>query len=274
MIDTNHPVSLTRQAELLALSRSSLYYRKPDVPATDLALMRRIDELHLAHPHAGSRMLRDLLRQECIEVGRRHVQTLMRKMGIRAIYRAPKTSQPNAEHRLFPYLLRNGAIDRPNQVWSADITYVPMRRGFLYLVAILDWHSRKVLAHQLSNTLTADFCIEAVRDALARYGTPEIFNTDQGAQFTSIDFVAVLQANDIAISMDGRGRWLDNVMVERLWRSVKYEEVYLHAYDDVAAAQVGIDRYLDFYNRRRPHRSHGGKTPDAIYFANDLAMAA
>jgi putative transposase len=275
MIDRADRVPITRQAQLLALSRASVYYLPKPVGAYDLALMRRIDELHLNYPFAGSRMLRDLLRLAGIHVGRRHVGTLMARMGIEAIYRRAHTSRRHLKHPVFPYLLRDLAIERPNHVWASDITYVPMRRGFVYLVAILDWASRKVLSWRLSNTLTADFCVEALQEALARYGTPEIFNTDQGSQFTSVDFTEVLKKHGIQISMDGRGSWRDNVFVERLWRTIKYEEIYLHAYDSVAEAHRGIRRYLNFYNAGRPHRSLGGVPPDACYFANTtFAVAA
>lgn len=237
--------------------------------------MRRIDELHLELPFAGARMLRDLLDAEGRSVGRRHVASLMRRMSIEAIYRRRNTSRPHPEHPVYPYLLRNLAIVRPNQVWAADITYIPMARGFVYLVVILDWYSRRVLAWRLSNSLTPDFCIEALEEALNRYGKPEIFNTDQGSQFTCPAFTGVLKAKDIAISMDGVGRWRDNVMVERLWKTIKYEEVYLHAYEGVSAAKAGIGRYLAFYNARRPHSALDGATPDAVYFTlPPLARAA
>lgn len=235
--------------------------------------MRRIDELHLELPFAGARMLRDLLVQENIHIGRRHVRTLMRIMGIEAIYRRKNTSKPHPDHTVFRYLLRNLVIDRPNQVWAADITYIPMARGFLYLVAIIDWFSRKVLAWRLSNSMAADFCVEALEEALARFDTPEIFNTDQGAQFTCSEFIGVLKAHNIRISMDGKGRWRDNVFVERLWRSVKYEEVYLHAYESVTAARNGIARYMQFFNTRRPHTALDRRTPDAVYF-DSLPLAA
>ena len=227
--------------------------------------MRRIDELHLEHPFAGSRMLRDLLKAEGREVGRQHVSTLMKKMGVEAIYRRPNTSKPAPGHRIYPYLLRNLAVTRPNQVWASDITYVPMARGFVYLVAIVDWFSRRVLAWRLSITLSADFCVEALEEALARHGKPEIFNTDQGSQFSSTDFTKVLKDAEIAISMDGRGAWRDNVFVERLWRTIKYEEVYLRAYAGVTQARASIGRYLSFYNGKRPHSALGGKTPDQAY---------
>ena len=265
MIDRSHGLPLSGQAKALGISRGSVYYLARPTSDADLALMRRIDELHLEHPFAGSRMLRDMLKAEGREVGRRHVATLMKKMGVEAIYRRPNTSKPAPGHRIYPYLLRNLAVTRPNQVWATDITYVPMARGFVYLVAIVDWFSRKVLAWRLSITLSADFCVEALEEALARHGKPEIFNTDQGSQFTSTDFTEVLKAAEIAISMDGRGAWRDNVFVERLWRTVKYEEVYLRAYAGVAEARASIGRYLDFYNGKRPHSSLGGKTPDQAY---------
>ncbi|MBM5759897.1 IS3-like element ISKpn11 family transposase [Klebsiella pneumoniae] len=270
MIDRTHKLSVARQARLLGFSRGSVYYSPRQVSDGDLDLMRRIDELHLDYPFAGSRMLQGLLRGEGTEVGRLHVATLMKKMGIEAIYRRPNTSKPALGHKIYPYLLRKLAVTRPNQVWAMDITYVPMARGFVYLCAVVDWFSRRVLSWRLSITMEADFCIEAVEDALARYGKPEIFNTDQGSQFTSIDFTAVLKKAEIAISMDGKGAWRDNVFVERLWRSIKYEEVYLHAYKTVSEARAGIGRYLAFYNSRRPHSSLDRQTPDQAYF-NALA---
>jgi putative transposase len=268
MIDRTHDLPVARQCRILKLSRSTAYYAPRPTSLADLALMRRIDELHLEYPFAGSRMLRDMLRREGQAVGRKHVGTLMKKMGIEALYRKPNTSRRHDAHPIYPYLLRHLVIDRPNQVWAMDITYIPMRRGFVYLAAVLDWHSRRVLAWRVSNTLTTDFCLDAVREAIARHGTPEIFNTDQGSQFTSSDFTDLLKAHAIAISMDGKGRWRDNVFVERLWKSVKYEEVYLKAYDSVSDAKAGLGTYLTFYNTRRPHRTLNGKTPDAIYFAN------
>ena len=230
--------------------------------------MRRIDTLHLDHPFAGARMLRDLLRREGHSIGRRHVSTLMTRMGIEAVYRKPHTSQRHPAHKVYPYLLRQLEITRPNHVWAADITYIPMQRGFVYLFAILDWASRRVLAWRLSNTLTTDFCTEAVQEAVTTYGAPTIFNTDQGCQFTSLEFTGILKAHGIQISMDGTGCWRDNVFVERLWKSIKYEEVYLHAYETVGAAQQGLERYLTFYNRQRPHRALDGKTPDQVYCDN------
>ncbi len=266
MIDRSHELPLTEQSRVLKLSRSSLYYRPRPVAPADLAIMRRIDDLHLNYPFAGSRMLRDLLRGEGVAIGREHVTTLMRRMGIEAIYRRPNTSKPEPGHKIYPYLLRNLAIERPSQVWAMDITYIPMARGFVYLAAVVDWFSRRVLAWRLSITMEVEFCLDAVEEALARHGKPEIFNTDQGSQFTSAAFTGLLLKNDIAISMDGRGSWRDNVFVERLWRSVKYEEVYLKAYESVAGARVSLGRYLDFYNRKRPHSSLDARTPERAYF--------
>jgi putative transposase len=266
MIVPSHALPVVRQCQLLNLSRSSVYYTPQPVSAGDLALMRRIDELHLHHPFAGARMLRDLLGQEGFIVGRRHVGTLMQKMGIEALYRRPNTSRKHPQQPVFPYLLRGLEITRANHVWAMDITYIPMRKGFVYLAAVLDWATRRVLSWRLSNTVTTDFCLEAVEESLQRYGTPEIFNTDQGSQFTSSDFVELLRHHGIQQSMDGKGRWVDNVFVERLWKSVKYEEVYLHAYDSVAQAKQGLERYFRFYNQRRPHSSLDGQTPDQVYF--------
>lgn len=268
MIDRTHPLPIERQCQLLQLARSTAYDQPRPVSDTALVLMRRIDELHLQYPFAGARMLRDLLRQEGHAIGRRQVATLMRRMGIIALYRKPRTSQRHPAHRIYPYLLRQLTITRPNHVWAADITYIPMQRGFVYLCAILDWASRRVLAWRLSNTLTTDFCVEAVREAITRYGRPEIFNTDQGGQFTSQEFTGLFNDQGIQISMDGAGRWRDNVFVERLWRSLKYEEVYLHAYETVRGAQQGLSRSLHFYNHIRPHRGLDGRTPDCVYWEN------
>lgn len=268
MIDRTHPLPVRRQCQLLKLARSTAYYQPMPVSETTLALMRRIDELPLQYPFAGARMLRDLLRQEGHAIGRRQVATLMRRMGIEALYRKPSLSRRQPGHQIYPYLLRDLTISRPNQVWSADITYIPMRRGFLYLFAVLDWASRRVLAWRLSNTLTTDFCLEAVREAMTQYGAPEIFNTDQGCQFTSHEFTGLLTQHGIQISMDGKGCWRDNVFVERLWKSMKYEEVYLHAYDTVEAAHQGVARYLTFYNETRPHQALDGQTPDQMYYKN------
>jgi putative transposase len=273
MIDRSHALSLARQAEELGISRGSLYYQPQPVSAAELVIMRRMDALHLEYPFAGSRMLRDLLLAEGFTVGRLHVSTLMKRMGLEALYRKPNTSKPAPGHQVYPYLLRKLPITHPNQVWAMDITYVPMARGFVYLAAVVDWFSRRVLAWRLSITLEAAFCIEAVEEAVARCGCPEIFNTDQGSQFTSHDFTSVLLKNEIAISMDGKGAWRDNVFVERLWRSIKYEEVYLRAYDTVAEARASIGRYLAFYNGRRPHSSLDRRTPDQAYF-NPLPQLA
>jgi len=274
MIDREHELALTRQAKILKLSRSGLYYRPRPVPPADLAVMRRIDELHLDYPFAGSRMLRDLLRGEGVEIGRQRVARMMKRMGIEALYRRPNTSKPNPGHKIYPYLLRSVAVERPNQVWAMDITYIPMARGFVYLAAVVDWFSRRVLAWRVSITMEVGFCLEAVEEALARHGRPEIFNTDQGSQFNGQDFTGLLLDNAIAISMDGKGAWRDNVFVERLWRSVKYEEVYLRAYDSVGEARASIGRYLDFYNRKRPHSSLDARTPDRAYFDQLPQVAA
>jgi putative transposase len=265
MIDRSHGLPVTRQAMALGISRGSVYYQPRPVSAGDLAIMRRIDELHLEFPFAGSRMLRDLLHREGIEVGRQHVATLMKRMGIEAIYRRPNTSKPEPGHKIYPYLLRKLEVSRPNQVWAMDITYIPMARGFVYLAAVIDWFSRKVLSHRVSIAIETGFCIEALQEALARHGKPEIFNTDQGSLFTSVAFTGVLSENGIAISMDGKGRWRDNAFVERLWRSVKYEEVYLKAYETVSEARASIGRYFVFYNSQRPHASLDRLTPDQVY---------
>jgi putative transposase len=266
MIDREHRLSITRQAEALGISRGSVYYLPRPTSDADLGLMRRIDELHLEYPFAGARMLRDLLAGEGVKVGRRHVGTLMGKMGIEALYRRPNTSRAHPAHAVYPYLLRGLSIERSNQVWTLDITYIPMARGFVYLVAVMDWYSRKVLAWRLSITMDTQFCVAAMRDAIERYGVPEIVNTDQGSQFTSYEFTELLKAHQIRISMDGRGRWLDNVFIERLWRSVKHEEVYLRAYESVSAARDSLGRYFAFYDTRRPHSSLDRVTPDQFYF--------
>jgi putative transposase len=271
MIERDAEVTVTRQAQLLDLSRSSVYYTPRPLPERDLLLMRRIDELHLQWPFYGARKLARELSKEGSAVGRRHVTTLMHRMGIETIYRRPRTSIPARGASIYPYLLLNLSIERPNQVWASDITYLPMAHGFLYLVAILDVFSRKVLAFRLSNTMTANFCVEALQEALAKFGRPEIFNTDQGSQFTSDEWINVLKDAQIAISMDGKGRWIDNVFIERLWRSVKYEEVYLHGYAHGTAARTALTRYFSFYNARRSHQTLGYQTPDEVYFA---ALAA
>jgi putative transposase len=266
MIDPSHDLPVCRQAELLEISRSNVYYLPQPVCEADLVLMRRIDELHLNFPFAGARMLRDLLKLEGFEVGRKHVRTLMGKMGIAALYRKRQTSTPGRAHPIYPYLLKNLTIEQPNHAWASDLTYIPMKRGFVYLVAIIDWATRRVLAHRVSISMTTDFCVEALEEAIAQYGPPEIFNTDQGSQFTSEEFTRVLRAHDIKISMDGKGRWVDKVFVERLWKSVKYEHVYLHAYESVDEAKRKLASYFTFYNSGRPHSSLGGMTPDTAYF--------
>jgi putative transposase len=266
MIDRGHELPIAKQAQALGISRGSVYYLPRPVPAGDLAVMRRMDELHLELPFGGSRMLRDLLNQEGIVIGRCHVATLMKRLRIKVLYTRPSTSKPTPGHKIYPYLLRGLTIDRPNQVWAMDITYVPMARGFVYLAALIDWFSRRVLSWRLSITMEADFCVEALEEAIARYGKPDILNTDQGSQFTGHAFTSVLREAGIAISMDGRGAWRDNVFVERLWRSVKYEEIYLRAYDTVSTARASIGRYLAFYNGRSPHSSLDRRTPDHAYF--------
>ena len=271
MIMREHELSITKQAKALRISRGSVYYLPRPVSADDLEIMRLLDRLHLDFPFAGSRMLRGLLAAEGCQIGRRHVKTLMKRMGIEALYRRPRTTKPEPGHKIYPYLLRGMEIVRPNQVWAMDITYIPMARGFVYLAVVLDWFSRRVLSWRVSITMEAAFCVETLEDALALHGKPDIFNTDQGSQFTGAAFTGVLTDNCIAISMDGKGAWRDNVFVERLWRSVKYEEVYLRAYDSVSEARASIGRYLNFYNGRRPHSSLDGVTPDQAYF-NSLPL--
>ena len=266
MIERRHDLPLTRQVELLDLARSSVYYAPKPISESDLGLMRRIDEQHLSPPFAGARMLRAMLRLEGIEVGRRHLGTLMKKMGIEALYRKRNTSRRNQGQRICPYLLRPLTIDRPDQVRAMDTTYIPMQRGFVYLTVVMDWATRRVLAGRLSNTLTADPCVEALEEAIDKYGQPQIMNTEQGSQFTSNAFIEVLTSHGIQISRDGKGSWRDNVFVERLWKSVKYEEVYLHGYETVGVARQSLGRYFDFYNCRRPHSALDGKAPDMAYF--------
>jgi putative transposase len=262
VIDRDHPgLSITRQCELVALSRSSFYRRPVGESAENLALMRLIDGQFLETPWYGARQMARHLRRRGHAVGRKRVRRLMAEMGLAAVYQQPRTTVPHPEHRVYPYLLRGLAIDRPDQVWCADITYIPMRRGFLYLVAVMDWASRMVLAWRLSNTMEADFCIEALEEALARYGRPEIFHTDQGSQFTSPRFVEVVAGVGVRVSMDGRGRWMDNIFIERLWRSVKYECVYLHAVETGSEARAGLGRWITYYNANRPHSALGGRTP-------------
>ncbi|MCP5131842.1 MAG: IS3 family transposase [Pseudomonadales bacterium] len=266
MIDREHKLPISQQAKALGISRGTAYYQPRPLSPRDQTLMNRIDRLHLELPFAGARMLRDLLRQEGFKVGRKHVATLMKRMGIEALYRKPRTTKRHPGHKVYPYLLRNLPVTRANQVWAMDITYLPMARGFVYLAAVVDWFTRRVLSWKISTTMDVHFCLEAVEEAIANYGTPEIMNTDQGSQFTSQAFTGLLKENGIRISMDGKGAWRDNVFVERLWRSVKYEEVYLHAYDSVSSARAGLDRYIRFYNGRRPHSSLDRQTPDQVYF--------
>lgn len=276
MIDRKHDLSLTRQADLLELSRGSLYYVPAGPSKADLELTREMDRIHTDFPHMGARQLRDQLRRRGYRVGRRHVARLMRAMGIAALYRKKQqTTQRNPERHVFPYLLRGMTIDRPNAVWAADITYIPMERGFLYLFAVLDWATRRVLAWRLSNTLTTEFCVEAVREAVEHHGRPEIFNTDQGSQFTSGDFVTLITDEVGArLSMDGKGAWRDNVFVERFWWTLKHEEVYLRAYGSGSEARRSIGKYIAFYNSARPHSSLDGRTPDEAYFNSPAALAA
>jgi putative transposase len=267
MIDRGNPLSLTMQSMILQLSRSSLYYKAVPISAGDLELMRHIDEIHLKYPFMGSRSIRNELRDLGHDVGRGHVSTLMKRMGIRALYQKPRLSVPHPDHKVYPYLLRSIEISKANHCWAADITYLPMARGFCYLVAIMDWASRRVLAWRLSNTLDASFCTDALEEAIMKYGMPEIFNTDQGSQFTSEAFITILNTNGIRISMDSRGRWLDNVFIERLWRSVKYEDVYLKAYGSLTEARHGLTEYFEFYNQRRRHQGLDDRTPDEVYWS-------
>ena len=267
MINRQHELPLTRQSQILELSRSSLYYRAVGVSVRDLEMMRIIDKVHLKYPFYGSRNIRDELQDRGYKVGRGHVSTLMKKMGIEALYRKPRLSMPHPGHKVYPYLLRCLEIIRANQVWAADITYLPMAKGFCYLVAIMDWASRRVLAWRLSNTLDVSFCSEALGEAIRKYGIPEIFNSDQGSQFTSEVFTDILMSHGIKISMDGRGRWMDNVFIERLWKSVKYENVYLKAYGSITEVRQGLREYFEFYNSRRRHQSLDRRTPNEVYWS-------
>ena len=267
MIESSEPkLSISRQCRMFNISRSSFYYRHKPIRAEDLELMRLIDEQYLRAPCWGSRSMRNHLRRLGYKVNRKRVQRLMRIMGLEAVYPKPRTSRPHPEHKVYPYLLRGLIIDRPNQVWTADITYIPMKRGFMYLVAVMDWYSRKVLSWRVSNTLDTDFCIEAVEEAIGRYGTPEIFNTDQGSQFTSQAFTGLLQDNDINISMDGRGRVQDNIFIERLWWTLKYQYIYLWSFDNGTELREGLQRWFRFYNQERFHQSLDEQTPDEVYF--------
>ena len=268
MIDRDHDLSLVRQAKVLSISRGSVYYKPRPVSPEDLAIMRRIDELHLEYPFAGSRMLRDFLNRGGVSIGRRHVATLMKRMSIEALYRKPNTSKPSPGHKIYPYLLRGVEVTKANHVWSIDITYIRLARGFAYLVAIIDWYSRKVLSWRLSNSMDASFCVDCLEEALRQYGRPQLFNSDQGSQFTSTAFTDVLKRERITISMDGRGRAFDNIFVERLWRNVKYEDVYLKGYAKMPELTVGLAQYFAFYNAERPHQALGYQTPDAVYRAD------
>jgi putative transposase len=270
MINPEHKLSLKKQAQALGISRGSVYYLPRPVSDRDQALMKRIDKLHLESPFAGARMLRDMLHREGYKAGRTHVRTLMRKMGIEALYCKPRTTQRHPGHRVYPYLLRGLPITRANQVWAMDITYLPMARGFVYLTVVMDWYSRRVLSHRISITMDTSFCLDALEEAVAKYGKPDIMNTDQGSQFTSQAFTQYLKENDIRISMDGKGAWRDNVFIERLWRTVKYEHVYLHAYESTSEAKMKISHYFEFYNQRRPHSKLDRFTPDEFYY-NSLA---
>ena len=274
MIDRGGSLPVSRQCRLLDLARSTAYYRPTPVSPEDLRLMRLIDEIHLEFPFLGSRRLRDELELCGAQVNRKRIQRLMRQMGLAALYPKRRTSTPGKGHKIYPYRLRGLRIDRANQVWAADIVYIPMARGFMYLVAIMDWYTRKVLSWRLSNTMDTDFCVEALEEALSRFDAPEIFNTDQGAQFTAEAFTGALKAHGIVISMDGKGRWRDNVFVERLWRSVKYEDIYLRAYETPQALQRGLDRYFRFYNTRRRHTALNRRTPDAVYFGETSMSTA
>jgi putative transposase len=268
MIDRTHKLPVSRQCQLLDIGRSSYYYQAVPVNQADVDLMRLIDEIHLKYPFYGSRKVRDELKDRGFKVGRGHVRTLMQKMGIEALYQKPRLSEPHPGHKIYPYLLRNMEITRANQVWAADICYLPMAKGFCYLVAVMDWASRRVLSWRLSNTLDPSFCTEALEEALKNFGAPEIFNTDQGSQFTSEAFTGILNAQGIRISMDGKGRWMDNVFIERLWKSVKYEEIYLKGYNTIAEAKRELGIYFEFYNRKRRHQGLDNQTPDEVYWTS------
>lgn len=275
MIEPKHPkVSLAGQCRLLGINRSSVYYKPRPMKDEDLELMKKIDDHYMKHPTGGSRTIRDHLNRQGYNVNRKRIQRLMRLMGIEAIHPKPRTSKPHPEHRIYPYLLRGLDINRPDMVWAADITYVPMRRGFMYLVAIIDWYSRKVLSWRLSNTLDSDFCVSALEDAIERYGCPEIFNTDQGCQFTSTVFTDVLKTNGIRISMDGRGRFLDNIFIERLWWTVKYQYLNLYSFENALEMRKGLRTWFEYYNRERTHQSLNRLTPDECYFKEQDELAA
>lgn len=275
MIDPQHPnLSVSRQCRLVGVPRSSFYFKPQPVKPEDLELMRMIDEQYLKTPFYGSRSMIKHFRRLGHKINRKRVQRLMRLMGIEAVYPKPRTSKPHPAHKIYPYLLRNLTIDRPNQVWAADITYIPLKRGFMYLVAVMDWYSRKVLAWRLSNTLDADFCVSVLEEAIRMYGCPDIFNTDQGSQFTSHAFTKTLKDNDIRISMDGRGNFRDNIFIERLWWTVKYQYLYLHAFNDGFELRQGLRDWFRFYNKERFHQSLDDKTPDEVYYDLQLQQAA
>ena len=274
MVDRTDPLPVTRQCELLTLPRSTFYHVPKPVSEEELELMRQIDRCHLEHPYYGSRRIRDWLEDEGYRVNRKRIQRLMRTMDLVALYPKRNLSLANQAHKVYPYLLRGLTIDCPNKVWATDITYIPMARGFVYLVAIMDWHSRRVLSWRVSNTLDTSFCVEALEEAIENHGVPEIFNTDQGSQFTSEEFTGVLKQHGIQISMDGKGRWVDNVFVERLWRSVKYEEVYLKAYESIGDARDSLGQYFAFYNSKRRHQSLDRQTPDSVYYQAAVREAA
>jgi len=266
MIDHKHILPVTKQCRLLEISRSTAYYEKQGESEENLSVMKALDELYIERPTRGSRTMKDCLEDRCIHAGREKIRRLMRLMGIMAIYPKKRTSIPGKGHKIYPYLLRALKVTRPGQVYASDITYIPMEKGFVYLVAVIDWFSRKVLSHRVSNSLDTQFCVEALEEAIAVHGAPEIFNTDQGSQFTSDDFTDVLKKHDIQISMDGKGRWMDNVFVERLWRSLKYEEVYLKAYESVTEARKSIGEYLRYFNEERRHSSLGRRTPNVVFY--------
>jgi putative transposase len=266
MIEPSQQPSISRQCEMLGIRRSSYYYRAKPIKPDDLKLMRQIDEMYLQDPTLGSRSISRQFKRQGQKVNRKRIQRLMRLMGLEAIYPKPRTSRPHPQHRVYPYLLRDLTINRPNQVWAADITYVPMARGFMYLVAIMDWHSRKILSWRVSNTLEPSFCVEALQEALERYGSPEIFNTDQGAQFTSTAFTEVLKDNAVKISMDGRGRCQDNIFIERLWWTIKYQYLYLRSFDTGRALRQGLKEWIGYYNEERSHSSLDDRTPDEVYY--------
>lgn len=276
MIDKKSPLSVVKQCKILKFNRSSLYYQcKTQESSENLTLMRMIDRIHTEYPFYGSRKLKCCLeRAHGLKMNRKRIQRLMQRMRISALYPKPKMTQRNKEHRIYPYLLSNLAICKPNQVWSTDITYIPMKNGFIYLVAIIDWYSRRVLSYRLSNTLTTEFCIDVLEEAISRFGVPEIFNSDQGSQFTDQKWIAILKSHQIKISMDGKGAWRDNIVMERFWRSLKYEEVYLKAYESMKEAKVAIQKYMKFYNGKRFHQSLENRTPDEIYFKKEVNLVA